>query len=278
MDPNTLLFDEFDRIKTDYVKSVIEFLRQCTPEKTQVAVALIIDVVPAILSQMKSARAFLHKKHLALFARSQNISVETFLGMISRHVLTEKPEGSAHPKTQPPDDPDTGIAFTITTPSLRERFLITLQRVMQTPEGMVFKKILNQNPRSTIQTNIDMFLGTGDVPNRWLAPLVNSDAYHEILEQYDPQYSKTSSSPIACTTLSDVPAEFLNAFYYACIAGGKAIEKKLAVEAFIGALMLKLHHCTISSRLHDTPTELIMITITNGKIAIEYHLNISDFS
>lgn len=290
MSDSDILLDDLDRIKKQYVPLVIDYLKVMTPEKTQTAVAHAINVLPAAISQMKSGSSFLYKKHLKDFSRLYNLEETELITQLTQYVAGTTPIETSYGNVEHGIEPPTitDAACIIADPKMRDQFLTALQSTLNIPEGSLFRRALNNDPVSSSHTNYQIFVMTGQVPQQWIGAISDPQKRIALIERYSSKQTdlqkeilaqKKDSSPKkqTCVNFGSVPQEFLNAFYHACIAAGKAIHLKLAVEAFLGTLSLNLQHCTVASRPSDTP-EILIVTIHNGKLIIEYHLNVSDFS
>ena len=178
----------------------------------------------------------------------------------------------------------------------RQPFLIGLQCLLEINEGVLFNKKLNEGQIDPQRTNYAAFLIDGRVPAHWIAMIADPHKGQILLERHavEPRQSPPSggkSGPVTqrsanatekthpnvvsheCKKPSDLPAEYFDAFFTACVAAGKALHLNSAFEVFLGTLVTQLPSCTVSCKSLTDRSPIALITIHNGKTIITYHLD-----
>lgn len=178
----------------------------------------------------------------------------------------------------------------------RQPFLIGLQGLLEINEGVLFNKKINEGQIDPQRTNCAAFLIDGRVPAHWIAMIADPHKAQILLERHvvEPRQSPPSAGtngPVAqrsvhatekthpnvvsheCKKPSDLPAEYFDAFFTACVAAGKALHLNSAFEVFLGTLVTQLPSCTVSCKSLTDRSPIALITIHNGKTIITYHLD-----
>lgn len=270
-----MLFDNAGHcVQKVHAERVICSLRDLTPEKTQNAVSIGFFGKPdgARISLMKSGKMRITRDCLESFAKHYDFSIDHLIEKII-HVKTET-------TTIPtPISNDEKFSDVIIDKSNRERFLCALQGLLEIRDGVMFRAALNkEDPSYYLQ-----FYATGKVPQAWLDLIPDHDVKKRLCTDFtEPKHVKDAPAVTPptrshiqkmiskCTQLSDVPKEFLDAFFPACYAAGKARHLDCALQVFVGTLVTQLPRCTVASETLDDLGRKVVIIIHNGKTAMEF--------
>lgn len=277
------LFDNSGQcVQKAHAERVICHLRDLTPEKTQTAVSIGFfgAVDHARISLMKYGKMRIRRKHLENFALHHAIDVEQLI----TGIMPKEENVPTVAKIAPmiiDGDP------LIIAESERERFLCALQRILGIHDGALFRAKLNAKyPQSLAQ-----FSATGIVPVGWVVLVPEheerkrlcadfivrpqhtnntSETKHAVVRSVESRISQTIPH---CKKLSDVPKDFIDAFFPACYAAGKARHLDCALQVFVGTLATQLPQCSINSKTVDDFGREVTILIQNGKTAMEFHFD-----
>jgi hypothetical protein len=271
----TSLFDNSGQyVQKIHAERVICHLRDLTPKKTQAAVSIGFFGATdhARISLMKSGKIRIARIHLENFASHHGIDIEHLI----TGIMPEEENTPTVAKIAPmviDGDP------LIIAESERERFLCALQRTLGVHDGILFRaKLCAKYPQALAH-----FSTTGIVPLTWIVLVPEHDERKRLCADFvlPPQHtnkmqsheSRISQTIPHCNKLSDVPRDFIDAFFPACYAAGKARHLDCALQVFVGTLATQLPQCSITSKTVDDFGRKVTIYIQNGKTAMEFHFD-----
>lgn len=267
-----ITFQKEGRVDKEIAPSIIEQLMLLTERGNRAAVAEACGVNSGVITLVMQGKTYLRKDHLKAFARHHSMLLDELLEKIS----ADKKEGPKSHTLFIPEDK-------------RASFMIGLQSDSGLNSGAVFKQKIEQGapPGKPKEAT---FMATGHVPPEWL-DLIDTEKRASFVARMtfpnqekptppQPQKKKrkkrgrrgsTAKKNDCKVPTEEIPSEFFKIFLIASYAAGKAAHLNLALEAFLGALNVRLPKgYSVESSIQNS---IITVTVENGKTVFSYELN-----